>query len=267
MANRQMRLAGIAAGILALLVSLLPAGAQAEGPEAAQKAAEQMHSVRITGTRDCFFSQEETPTCKLTLEKLLSRSHGYVDRTFAEDGRPLVEFTYHLPTGTATLLFHACKQYYRMQMPQELQETVRQVTPEQAFEWLFASGEFRKVGPQEVQGVQAIGFEVSNLPERLMSGLSVGQQLVNFFFPIERSSTCIWVNPEARLPVQLEAEVQVRPCFMTGYQPMRLREVDARWEFEVELDSAQFLPAIPEDYQQLAVPAVSADDAADGGIS
>jgi len=52
------------------------------------------------------------------------------------------------------------------------------------------------------------------------------------------------------------------PCLLTGYREMKLHEIDDRWEFDVELDAAQFLPAIPEDYQELTVsPAVKAQAA------
>jgi len=259
MTSRYTGLVGVAAVVLVVISFLFPSrnGLVPESVAWAdvQKAVEQMHSARVTGTRNCFFSEDETPTYKLGLEKLFLFSHGYVDRTFTEDGRLIIEFAYDLPTGTVTVLFPTYKRYYRMQVPQEFREKVRQVTPEKFFEWLFASGDFRKIGPKEVQGIQAIGFEVSDLPERFTGGLGLSGQLVEFFLSIGQSSTRVWVDPKTRLPIQVEAEGKANPCLLTGYREMTLREIDDRWEFDVELDGAQFLPAIPEAYQELALPA------------
>jgi len=227
--------------------------AWADVQNAVEKAMEQTHSARVTGTRNCFLSQDETPTYKLGLEKLFSLSYGYVDRTFTEDGRLIIEFAYDLRTGTVTILFPTCKRYYRTQMPQESHEKARQVTPEKFFEWLFASEDFRKVEPREVQGIQAVGFEVSDLPERLTDNGGFSRRLVDFFLSFGESNTRMWVNPKTRLPIQVEAEGEIKPCLVTGYRQMKLREIDDRWEFDVELDGAQFLPAIPEDYQELAL--------------
>ncbi len=41
---------------------------------------------------------------------------------------------------------------------------------------------------------------------------------------------------------------------MTGYRAMMLREVDDQWEYEADLEGTQFLPTIPEDYEELALP-------------
>jgi len=38
---------------------------------------------------------------------------------------------------------------------------------------------------------------------------------------------------------------------------MTLREIDDRWEYDVQFDDGQCLPAIPEDYQELIPPVAS----------
>jgi len=258
MTSRYTKLAGVAAVVLVTLSFLFPGG-NGIVPESVawadvQKAMEQVHTIRVTGTRNCFFSDDETPTHRLGLEKLFSFSRGYVDRTFTEDGQLIIEFTYDLPTGTMTVLFPTQKKYYRMQAPQAFHQKTRQVTFEEFGKWLFVSGDYRVVGPNDVQGIRAIGFEVSDLLSRLSTGLGAGGKLMNFFLSFGQSSARMWVNPETRLPIELEAEGKINPCLVTGYREMTLREIDDRWDFGVELDDAQFLPAIPEDYEELAVP-------------
>lgn len=268
MTSRYTRLAGVAAVVLVAVSFLFP-GRHGIVPGSVawadvQKAMEQVNSARVTGTRNCFFSADETPTYKLGLEKLFSLSHGYVDRTFTEDGRLIIELAYDLPTGTLTVLFPTYKRYYRTQVPREYGDRVKQATPEQCFEWLWASGNYRKIGPREIQGVQAIGFETADLPTRLTGGLGLSGKLVDFFFSVGEVNARMWVDPKARLPIQVEAQGKINPCLVTGFREMRLRELDDRWEFDVELDGAQFLPAIPKDYQELTLSLVSKAQAAVG---
>ncbi len=219
-----------------------------------EKAMEQVHTIRVTGTRNFFFSQDETPTYRLRLEKLFSFSRGYVDRTFTDDGQLMIEFAYDLPTGTVTILFPTQKKYYRTKAPQTFHESTRQVTFQQFGEWLFVSGDYRKIGPNDVQGIQAIGFEVSDLLGRVKAKLGFDSKLMDLFFSCGDFSARMWVNPETRRPIQLEAKGKINPCLVTGYREMTLREIDDRWEYDVELDDTQFLPTIPEDYEALAVP-------------
>jgi hypothetical protein len=257
MSSRYIKLAGVAAVVLVAVSFLFPGrhGIVAESIAWAdvQKAMEQVNSARVTGTRNCFFSAAETPTYRLRVEKLFSLSHGYVDRTFNEQGQLIIELTYDLPTGTLTVQFPNWKRYYRAQMPAEYREKARQITPEGFFQWICASGDYRKIGPKEVQGVQAIGFEVSDLPERLASGIGLNKNVVDFFVSVGEMRACVWVDPQARLPLLVEAEGKVNPCLLTGYHAMTLREIDDRWEFDVELDGARFLPAIPKDYQEFTL--------------
>jgi hypothetical protein len=116
-------------------------------------------------------------------------------------------------------------------------------------ESLFVSGDYRMIGPNDVQGIQAVGFEISDLHSRLKTKLGLGGKLVDLFFSFGPARARLWVNPKTRLPLQLEAEGKVNPCLVTGYREVTLREIDDRWDFNVKLDDAQFLPAIPEDYQ------------------
>jgi len=258
MTSRYTKFASAAAVVLVVLSFLFP-GSNGIVPESVtwadvQEAMEQVHTIRVTGTRNLFFAQDETPKYKLSLEKLFSFSHGYVDRTFAEDGQLIIEFAYDLPTGTVTALFPTQKKYYRARAPQTFHEKAKQVTFQEFGEWLFVSGEYRVIGPNDVQGIQATGFEVSDLLGRLKTKLGFNSKLLDVFFSPGPWNARMWVNPKTRRPIQLEAEGKVNPCFVTAFREMTLREIDGRWEYDVELDNALFLPPIPEDYQKLMPP-------------
>jgi hypothetical protein len=261
MTSRYTRFVGVAATILVVVSFLFP-GRHGIVPESiawadVQGALEQVQTIRVTGTRNCFFSQSETPTHKLALEKLFSFSRGYIDRTFTEDGQLIIELAYDLRTGTVTVLFPTRKLYYRTQAPPALREETRQVTFREFGESLFVSGGYRMIGPNDVQGIQAVGFEVSDLHSRLKDKLGLGGKLVDLVLSFGPARARLWVDPNTRLPIQLEAEGKVNPCLVTGYREMTLREIDDRWDYGVQLDDAQFLPTIPEDYQALTLSPVS----------
>ncbi|MBN2129677.1 MAG: hypothetical protein JW741_09275 [Sedimentisphaerales bacterium] len=248
-----------AAAVLLVALSFLFPGGNGIVPESiawadVQKALVEQEQVRVTGTRNCFFGDDETPTHKLGVEKLFSLSYGYADRTFTEEGKLIIEFTYHLPSDTVTVMFPTVKKYYRMEVSSEYRDQAGQVAPENYFEWLWASGDYRQIGPRKVQGIDAIGFEVSDVHDRFLTGLGINPRIANFFFSVQSLSVRMWVDPKKRLPIQIEGEGQINRCLITGYSKMRLREINDRWDFGARLDESQFQPEIPEDYEQLGVP-------------
>jgi len=255
----------VSAGVvlLALLGFLFPGGNGNLALADVRKAMEEMQTARITGVRNTYHGEDKEPVHKFTVEKLFWIHHGCVDRTF-EDGKLVIEFTYDVPTGTGTVLFPQAKRYYRTQIPEARREELRKLTPDGLFESLFASGTYRKLDPREIQGVRAVGFEVADLTERVFGNLGGSRKIADFFFPVRSLSARIWVNPEARLPILIEAEGEIGPCFINGYNKSRLTEINDHWEFGIELDAAQFRPQIPEDYQPLIGPAAKAGVALSG---
>ncbi len=268
MTSRYTRYTGIAAALLVGLSFFFPGG-NGIVPESiawadVQKAIEEQEQARVTGVRNCFFGDDQTPTHKLKVEKLFSLAYGYTDRTYTEDGTLIIQFSAHMPTGTMTVLFPTVKKYYRMKMPAESLERVQSMTKDDFFEWLWASGDYRKVGPKKVQGIDAVGFEVDDLVDRFLGaeGLGVNARIVNFFFSLRSMTVRMWVDPERRLPIQVEGEGEVSPCLITGYRKMRLTEVDDCWEYDIDLGEGEFNPEIPEGYEQLGVPGIAKAGAA-----
>jgi hypothetical protein len=260
MTSRYTRYASVAAVLLVAFSFLFP-GRNGIVPESivwadVQKALTEMETGRATGMRNCFLGDEETPTYALPVEKSFSVHYGYADRTYNAKGEVVIYFTYHLPSGTITILFPTYKRYYRMQVPASNRDEAKQVTPESFFTTLFASGDYRKLGPKEIKGAQAVGFEVSDLAERFLGKLGINQALAGYFLAHgPEDNTRLWADPKTRLPVLVEFDGQVDPCLLTGYRKMRLTEIDDVWEFNVDFDESLFSPEIPDDYQPLVVPA------------
>ena len=248
-----------AAAVLLVVLSFLFPGGNGIVPESiawadVQKALEEQETARVTGMRNCFFGDDGTPTYALPVEKSFSIHHGYADRTYNAQGELLIYVTYHLPSGTATVMFPTVKKYYRMEISPNYRDRAQQVTPEGLFEGLWASGDYRKIGPKQVQGIEAVGFEISDLPDRILGGLGLDSTIFNFFFSVDALTVRMWADPNRRLPIQVEGEGQINPCLVTGYRKMRLTEINDVWEFDVGFDESLFNPEIPDDYEQLGVP-------------
>jgi len=260
MTSRYTKYASVAAVLLVALSFLFPGG-NGIVPESialadVQKAFEEQETARVTGMRNCFFGDDETPTYALSVEKSFSIHHGYADRTYNAQGELLIYVTYHLPSGMATVMFPTVKKYYRMEISPDYRDRAQQVTPESLFEGLWASGDYRKIGPKQVQGIEAVGFEISDLPDRILGGLGLNSTIFNFFFSVHSLNVRMWADPNRRLPIQVEGEGQINPCLVTGYRKMRLTEINDVWEFDVDFDESLFNPEIPDDYEQLAIPGV-----------
>ena len=258
MTSRYTKYASIAAVLLVALSFLFPGG-NGIVPESialadVQKAFEEQETARVTGMRDCFFGNDETPTYALSVEKSFSIHHGYADRTYNAKGELVIYFAYHLPTGTVTVMFPTVKKYYRMEVPPDYRDRAQQVTPESFFEWIWASRDYRQLAPKQVQGIEAVGFEISDVADRFLGALGVNRTVANFFFSPRSLKARLWVDPNRRLPIQIEGEGEINPCLVTGYRKMRLTEINDVWEFDVGFDESLFNPEIPDGYEQLAVP-------------
>jgi hypothetical protein len=271
MTSRYTKYASVAAVLLVVLSFLFPGG-NGIVPESialadVQKAFEEQETARVTGMRNCFFGDDETPTYALSVEKSFSIHHGYADRTYNAKGELLIYVTYHLPSGMATVMFPTVKKYYRMEISPNYRDRAQQVTPESLFEGLWASGDYRKIGPKQIQGIEAVGFEISDLPDRILGGLGLNSTIFNFFFSVDSLTVRMWADPNRRLPIQVEGEGQISPCLVTGYRKMRLTEINDVWEFDVGFDESLFNPEIPDDYEQLAVPTAAKAGAALSAIA
>jgi hypothetical protein len=134
-------------------------------------------------------------------------------------------------------------------------------------EWIWAPGDYRKLSPREVKGIEAVGFEVSDLPERFLNDLGIGSRIANFFVSFRSINVRMWADPKKRLPVLVEGEGEFAPCLITGYRKMRLREINDEWDFEVDLEEEKFLSEIPDDYESLSLPSALKTGPADVAAS
>ena len=222
------------------------------------QAIQEQQSAAIRGTRTATFETEEgKKTYVLPVLKRVSNL-GYSDKTLGEDGELLLHLCHHYPTATTTVILAPTKTYCRFNPRDDLRWGVWGMSPQKMFQFLFQEGEYVKVGPKQVHGVEAIGFEVSDVEQRLFGGLD--PKLVKFMLPVERSKCVAWVDPKTKLPIAMEGECEIGKCFATVFRKTHLKEVDGTFQWGVEIDEKEFLPDVPEGYQQIELPKEPLDE-------
>jgi hypothetical protein len=255
------RVAAVVVVAVSLLMVFLPddTGFVADGLLFAdvQKAMDQQGSVHVTGTRRCTFPPEPNQPEEVYLyrtEKWASHA-GYIDLTSEQDGTPVLQLCYHFDTGTITMTYHFMKQYYRFQVPQAYRDRLRGVGPVGLVELLFQSGDATPRGLEEIQGKEAVGFEVSNVAQRLDE--SVSPSWIRFFFlNFKETRARLWVDPETRLPVHMQGDFLLDGCLFSDFETMRMEETNDRWEWSAGpgVDEQVFFPEKPEGYLRLEIP-------------
>jgi len=253
------RIAAVAALALGLILVLFPSpkGLLPENIVFAdvQKAMGQQGAVHITGTRRCTFPAEANQPEEVYLyrtEKWASHA-GYIDVTSEQDGRRVLQVCYHFETGTITVIYDFLKQYYRLQVPQAYRDRLRGMGPVGLIETLFQSGDARRWGPESVGGKDAIGFEVSNVAQRLDE--TVSPPWVRFFFVnLKESKVRLWIDPQTRLPVHMEGDFWLQGCLFSDFATMRMEETNDQWEWDPGLKELSLFPEKPEGFRQMTIP-------------
>jgi hypothetical protein len=217
-----------------------------------QEAVQEQQSAEIRGTRTATFETEKgKKTYVLPVLKRVS-SLGYSDTSFGEDGELLLRFCHHYPSETTTLILAPLKIYFRFNPGEDLRWSAWGMSPQEMLQFLFQEGEYVKVGPKQVEGVGAIGFEVSDLEQRLFGGMS--PEFTEFIVAFERSKCTMWVDPKTKLPIAVDGEFDFGKCVATAFRKTHLKEVNRPFQWGIEIDEKEFLPDMPEGYQRVELP-------------
>ncbi len=116
----------------------------------------------------------------------------------------------------------------------------------------YQSGEYRQIGPKQVQGIEAVGFEATNWRERMLKGFN--PTLVSFIFNFQGGQACIWIDPATNLPIQSEAQGDLKACLLSFFEDAHLEVMIDRFQWDREIDESTFLPAIPDDFVPIGIP-------------
>jgi len=146
-------------------------------------------------------------------------------------------------------VFPTMKQYFRLKLDEQALlfiEHINPMNPEALIE-LFGSETCKKLGSKEINGIKADGLEVKDL--------KVFLSVPRLLFQLESVDIRLWIDPEAFLPIEMEAEGVIGKGLLTGFKDMIGKSVMHKIEYDVELDASIFEPNIPDDYTLLDVKA------------
>jgi hypothetical protein len=142
--------------------------------------------------------------------------------------------------------------YLRFKLPEAYSEVMDRFTPQGFIRMAYQSGDYRQIGPKQVRGIEAVGFEATNWRERMLKGFS--STLVNFIFNFQGGQARIWIDPATNLPIQSDAEGDLKACLLSFFEDAHLEVMIDRFQWDVEMDASKFLPEIPDDFVPIGVP-------------
>ncbi|MCP4454345.1 MAG: hypothetical protein GY809_23040 [Planctomycetes bacterium] len=220
-----------------------------------QNAIHQQNAVFVTGTRTCVYPGQGTePNVSVTynVEKWASDA-GYIDTTFDQEGRPVLQACYHFETGTVTLVYHDLRQYYHFHVPDIYRDKLRNLTLLGILDCLFLAGEHTNLGPDTLADQETIGFEVTDFEARLDQTLAPPWMRF-FFLNITRSKARLWVSPETRLPVSMRGDFTLDGCLFSDFTAMQLIEVSDQWHWGADMARQNLFPDKPAGYLTISIP-------------
>ena len=243
----------IAAGLLIAAIFLFPSKDIAPASVAwadVQKKMQEYTSAFVSGTRVCTYNNDENETYTFRVEKFVSKEFGYVEKMFLKD-QLCFEFYVHRPSQSITVISHHRKQYFQFQATKDFLSLFDIVSIQGAMDY-YCSGDIEKVGPEEIQGKEVIGFVRKDIDPFFTH--KIDSKIINFLVPIKSTRLCMWVDSKTSLPVFGEHELEFGKGWVTGFQEMHLREFLDHIDWDAEIDEAIFLPEIPEGYELFGMP-------------
>jgi hypothetical protein len=145
---------------LAILITFFFSGGNRLSPEnvamaGVDEAIQEQRSVETRGTRSVTFETNNNRTSYVLPVLKRMSDLGYSDKTFSEDGELILQLCHHYPTATTTLILPSNKTYCRFKTGEGLRWGVWGMGPQRMFKFLFQEGKYVKVGPKQVNGVEA----------------------------------------------------------------------------------------------------------------
>ena len=141
---------------------------------------------------------------------------------------------------------------YGFELPEAYREAMLRFTVHGFIDMLYQAGDSRELDPKNVQGIDALGFEVTDWSDRIFGG---APQMFHLLLNPQQATARAWINPGTKLPVQTEAECELGGSVITFFQSARLEVIDDRLEWGKDMEESMFLPAISEGYTSLTIPA------------
>ena len=147
------------------------------------------------------------------------------------------------------ILLPTVKMFMQFQIPEAYHGHLSALTLDGMMDGMFRShGEIQEQR-KEIDGIEAVGFEVHDMIERFLGEFNPA--LIRYIVNFNQEETCVWVDPATKLPIQTVGEYELDGCLITFCEKAHLSVVDETFTWGVEIDNDIFSPEIPTDYQKL----------------
>ena len=173
---------------------------------------------------------------------------GYANRVYGTNGVLLADASLHYETGLATFLVPSLKVYVQFEVSEAQRAGMSGFTIQGFINMLYQSGDSRELGPRDIEGTQAVGFEVTDWQTRIFGE---APEMFRLLLSIQQGTARAWIDPKTKLPVQTENECDLNGSVITFFQPAHLSVIDDTFQWGIPMDETTFEPDIPADYQLL----------------
>ena len=126
------------------------------------------------------------------------------------------------------------KKYKKLVLPPDAAQKVTKQTDPRYMVKLLMSGEYKELGPAQIQGIEVEGIEAKRV-------LIMGDRKIDLI-------TQVWVDTETDLPVRIDEEYIV---VLPDGSIRKTKTVRDQFHWDVELEASKFEPNIPDDYTLL----------------
>ena len=242
--TRTIKLA-VAAILISAIIGLHQFGSSIRGTnivwaDVAERLAK-VRSYRSQGRRVFTEVGQAEPFFECDILRHFSPDHGSVEESY-EDGELVMLAYCSLAEMSAIAVFPENKVYCRLDLNEELLSMVEFTNPTntEGMMKLFGSDRCTRLGPREIDGITAEGFEVK--------GVQILSHVPRFLLHVDGVDIRVWVDEETLLPMRIEGVGLVGTELPTRITDFRYEEVMHTIEYDIEIDDTIFDPNIPDDY-------------------
>jgi hypothetical protein len=236
-----------AAAVVALagaLVLLSPFGTTKNGGVALAAVREKVAQVNTMVLRgEKVFSPVADPNIvfRFDVVKYFSRQYGHVEEG-RMSGALAYRIVFNLPEKQCLILFPMWKKCLKRPCTEEQIKLLEKLTAVGVTDLLLETY-CRKLGPAQIDGVAAEGFEMPDVKP-------IQNILPKYLFDIQQGSGTVWVSTRDLLPIRIEGDLLIGKSLATLFTDLHLHEVATLESHDVELEEGLFNTDIPEGYTE-----------------
>jgi hypothetical protein len=202
---------------------------------------------------------KEEPMLRTNVVKYISFERGILEEQYDEQGHRMARAYILKDPAQIIIVVDAEKTYLKLPLMDSWNRLMENLTPKAIIEH-FKAGEYRDLGPAQVDGYEVQGFETNSteiwpIPEQY-----------RFLFPLKTIKWQFWIAPDKPLPVAADLEVTTGRGLFTEFKELRITCHDYDMQYDPNIPPTVFDPNIPADYQCLNLQSVAKENAAWLGV-